>query len=138
MARRDLARDLGRAPVHLERRVRKVVLGENERKRAERRGFDRIDSNSERLVVHLRDEIGPGEHEVLVATFERLAAEVVRPEILGLHPRAERAVEDEHAFEECIEKRVARAATDSAECSTRIGHPNRLGETSPAPVLHLI
>ena len=46
------------------------------------------------------DEVGPREHEVLVAALERGAAEVVGTEVLVLHPGAERAVEDEDALGE--------------------------------------
>ena len=48
--------------------------------------------------VHLADEVGAGEHEVLVAALERGAAEVVGAEVLVLDPGAERAVEDEDAL----------------------------------------
>ena len=95
-----------RVPVHLEGLVGDAVLVEHERERAERRGLDRVDPDREELLVHLGDEVGPGEHELLVAALERLAAEVVGPEVLALHPRAERAVEHEHALGERVEERV--------------------------------
>ena len=42
-------------------------------------------------------EVGPGEHEVLVAALELGAAEVVRGQVLALDPGSERTVEDEDA-----------------------------------------
>ena len=54
--------------------------------------------------MHLGDEIGPGEHEVLVATLELGPAEVVGREVAALDPRAERAVEDEHPLTKCFEE----------------------------------
>ena len=125
-ARRDLSCELGRAPVHLERLVGDVVLVEHERERAERRGLDRVDAGREELLVHLGDEVGPGEHELLVAALERLAAEVVGTEVVALHPGAERAVEHQHAFGERVEKRVLRATCDRTSVSARILHRTRL------------
>ena len=119
-ARRDLAGELGRAPVDLERLVGDVVLVEHERERAERRGLDRVDADREELLVHLRDEVGPGEHELLVAALERLAAEVVGAEVLALHPGAERTVEHEHPLGERVEERVLRATADRAGAAARI------------------
>ena len=125
-ARRDLARELGRAPVHLERLVGEVVLLEHEREGAERRGLDRVDPDREELLVHLRDEVGAGEHELLVAAVEGLAAEVVGAEVLALHPGAERSVEHQHSFGERIEERVLRAAPDGAVGAARVSHRTRL------------
>ena len=125
-ARRDLACELGRTPVHLERLVGDPVLLEHERERAEGRGLHRVDTDREELLVHLRDEVGAGEHEHLVAALERLAAEVVGAEIVALHPGAERAVEHEHALGERVEERVLRAAANRAGVATRIRHHTRL------------
>ena len=59
----------------------------------------------EELRVHLGDEVGPGEHEVLVAALERRAAEVVGAEVVALHPGAERTVEHEDALAQRVEER---------------------------------
>ena len=84
--------------------------------------------------VHLADEVGAGEHEVLVAALERRAAEVVGPEVLVLHPGAERAVEDEHALAR------ARRGTATYACQgtggvrhsmSGIRHARRRDATSP-------
>ena len=125
-AGRDLAGELGRVPVDLERLVGEAVLVEHEREGAEGRGLDAVDADREELVVHLGDEVGPGEHELLVAALERLAAEVVGAEVLALHPRAERAVEHEHAFGERVEERVQRAAADGTGDAAGIRHHTRL------------
>ena len=49
---------------------------------------------------------GRDKHQVLVATFERFATEVVRTELLALDPGAERAVEDQDAFAHGFEEIV--------------------------------
>ena len=56
--------------VDLERLVGDLVLVEHEREGAEGGGLDRVDAGLEELGVHLGDEVGPGEHEVLVAALE--------------------------------------------------------------------
>ena len=83
-----------------------VVLREDHAERAERGGLDRVHADVEVLAVHLADEVGAREHEVLVATLERFAAEVVRTELLALHPGTERAVEDQDAFAHGFEELV--------------------------------
>jgi len=94
---RDLLGDARRGDVEVERDVRDAVLGEDQPEGAEGRGLDRVDTRLEVLAVHPGDQVGPGEHEVLVAPLELGTAEVVRAEVLRLHPGAERAVEQEHA-----------------------------------------
>ena len=80
------------------------VLGEHGAEGAEGGGLDRVDADVEVLAVHLADEVGPREHEVLVAALERGAAEVVGAEVLALHPGAEGAVEDEDALAQGFEE----------------------------------
>ena len=63
------------------------------------------------IDVQRGDEVGPRGHEVLVAALEVGTAEVVRPEVVGLHPRAEPAVEDEHAIAEGGEEAGHRAGS---------------------------
>ena len=64
--------------------------------------------------------------ELLVAALERLAAEVVGAEVVALHPRAERAVEDQHPVEQRVEERVSRTAADGSCGAARIRHRTRL------------
>ena len=113
----------GGVPVELEGLVGEAVLVEHERERAERRGLDAVDAGLEELVVHLGDEVGPGRDEVLVAALERFAAEVVGAEVVALHPRAERAVEHEHALVERVEERVHGAAADGRRGSSGVCIP---------------
>ena len=122
----DFAGDLRGALVHLERLVGESVLVEDEREGAESGGLDTVDAHREELVVHPGDEIGPGHDELLVAALQHLAAEIVRTEVLSLHPRTERPVEHEHAFVERVEERVHRAAADRRRDSSGIGHRSRL------------
>ena len=96
--------DAGRGLVDVEGLVGDAVLGEHEAEGAEGGGLDRVDADLEVLGVHLRDEVGPGEHEVLVAALEGGAAEVVGAEVLVLDPGAEGAVEHEHALVERVEE----------------------------------
>ena len=96
--------EAGRLLVHRVRLVGDAVLGEHGAERAERGGLDRVDADVEVLGVHLADEVGAGEHEVLVAALERGAAEVVGAEVLRLDPGAERAVEHEHALAQSVEE----------------------------------
>ena len=118
MARCDFASDFGRSLVQLERLVGEVVFVEHERKGAERRRFHPVTAGGEELVVHPCDQVGPGQDEVFVAAFERLAAEIVGSEILGLHEGAECAVEDEHPLPQRIEERRFGATADGRVSST--------------------
>ena len=132
----DLAGDLGRALVDLERLVGDLVLVEHQRERAEGGGLDRVDAGLEELGVHLGDEVGPGEHEVLVAALEREAAEVVGAEVVALHPGAERAVEHEHALRQRIEERRLGATTDRGVRATGVDHQTRVGAPIRAVGIH--
>ena len=98
--------DARRLLVDLERLFRDLVLVEHEREGAERRSLHRVDPGREELGVHLGHEVGPGEHEHLVAALEGRPAEVVGAEVVALHPRAERTVEDEDTFPERVEEGV--------------------------------
>jgi hypothetical protein len=75
-----------------------LVLIEHGRERAERGGLHGVDADLEERGVHLLDEVGPSEDEMLVASFERESAEVVRAEIALLHPGAEGSVEHQDAL----------------------------------------
>src|SRR6266511_2672802 len=94
----DVLRDAGGGLVELEGLLGDAVFGEDDGERPERGGLDRVDTHVEELAVHLGDQVGPGEYDVLVAALERRAAEVVGPEILVLDPRPEGAVEDQDAI----------------------------------------
>ena len=90
---------------------------------AEGGGLDRVDAGLEVLVVHLADEVGPGEHEVLVAALERGAAEVVGAEVLALDPGAERAVEDQDALAQGGEE-LGHCAPGYRRAFARSGRPS--------------
>src|SRR3954447_7076614 len=93
-----LAGDLGGLQVDLVGLVGDAVLAEWNGERTEGRRLDDVDPHREEVLVHLGDEIGPREHEHLVAAFERRPAEVVGGQALLLHVGAERAVVDQDAF----------------------------------------
>ncbi len=101
---RDLLRDAGRGDVQVVGDVRDPVLGEDQRKCPEGRSLDRIHTGLEVLPVHPGDQIGPGEDEVLVATLELRTAEVLRTQVLGLHPGSEGAVQEQDTSFERAEK----------------------------------
>jgi hypothetical protein len=100
----DLLGDASGGLVEREGLLGDAVLGQDDREGAERRGLDRVHADLEERPVHLGDDVGPGEHHVLVAALERRAAEVVGAEVLVLHPRPERPVEDQDAVAERGEK----------------------------------
>ena len=82
------------------------VLGEHERGRAEGVGLEDVGAGSEETLVHALDDVGPRQHEVLVAALQVGAAEVVGAEVEVLDRRAHGAVEDEdplaeEAFQNC-------------------------------------
>ena len=96
---------LGRLPgearrghVHLVGPVGDPVLGEDQTEGPEGGGLHCVDAGGEVLAVHLADEIGAGEDEVLVAALEVGTAEIVGAEITALDPGAEGAVEDQDAL----------------------------------------
>ncbi len=53
---------------------------------------------AEELIVHVGDDIGPGDGQDLVASLEVGSAEGIFVEVERLHVGAECAVEDEHPF----------------------------------------
>ena len=65
--------------------------------------LDHVDADLEERVVHVRDHVGAGEHEHLVAALEVGAAEVVGAEVEVLDVGAERAVEDDDALGDGVE-----------------------------------
>ena len=91
----DLAGDAGGLEVDLVGLVGDAVLAERHGERAERGGLDDVDADLEVVVVHLGDDVGPGEHEHLVAALERGPAEVVGGQVLLLHAGAEGPVVDD-------------------------------------------
>src|SRR5207249_3105624 len=91
---------------------------------AEGRRLHPVDADLEERRVHLGDEVGSGEHHVLVAALEVRTAEVVWPEILVLYPRSEGAVEDQDAVAQGSEKGRHHGKVTGGGCSIplRLGH----------------
>ena len=75
------------------------------RRRLEGARLDDVAADGEKRLVDRLDDVGPREHEVVVAALERLAAEVLGREVMALDVRPHRAVEDEHAAREGREVR---------------------------------
>ena len=94
------------ASVHLVRLLGDPVLVEHEREGAEGGGLDRVDADREELVVHLGDDVGPGDvrgcslQPSSAAPPKSSAVERRRPCTSG----AERAVEDQDAFAQRAEE----------------------------------
>ena len=101
---RDLARDAGRCSVDLEGPLRDVVLGEGDREGTEGGGLHHVGPDLEEVVVHLADEVGPGEHEHLVAALEGVTTEVVRGQVELLHVGAEGTVVDHDPLGDQVEE----------------------------------
>ena len=66
-------------------------------------GLDDVASNFEEGFVDRLDYVGAGENEVVIAAFERLAAEIFGGEVEPLNARAHGAVVDEDAVFEGLE-----------------------------------
>ncbi len=95
--------DPGGGQVQLLRAPGDVVLVERDGEGPEAGRLHDVDADLEELVVHGGDDVGPGDHQDLVAPLEGLTAEVVRAEAQLLHVGAEGAVVDDHLLLDQIE-----------------------------------
>jgi hypothetical protein len=82
-----------------------AVLGERHPERPEGVGLDHVRTGGVVVGMHLTDELGPGDAEQLVASFQRLAPEVVGRQAALLQVGAGGAVVDDDALSEQVEKR---------------------------------
>ena len=98
VAARDLLRQPGRGEGELLGALRDLVLGEHDRQGAERVRLDDVDANLQERAVQLLDDVRAREAQHLVATLERLAAEVVGAELAQLQVGARRSVIDDDAL----------------------------------------
>ena len=95
-----LTREARRSGVDLADLVREPVLRERDAGAPERIGLDQIGAGRQVPLVHLADDVGAGEHQVLVAPLVGFAAEVRRTEVATLQIGPRRAVENEDALGE--------------------------------------
>ncbi len=95
---RRLAGEVGGGPVQLVDPVGLPVLGEDGPEGAERVGLDHVATDFEERSVDPVDDVRPGDHEELVASFEVGATEVVGGEPGQLQVGPHRTVEDDHPF----------------------------------------
>ncbi len=100
----DLLGDAGGGHVQLVGPVGDAVLGERQPEAAEAVGLDDLAADVEVGGVEPRDELGPGDHEQLVAALEVGAAEVVGGEAGGLDAGAHGAVVDDDPFTGGVEE----------------------------------
>ncbi len=119
---RRLARELGRAAVELDGPVREAVLGEHERRPAERVGLDHVRARGEIIRVHSPHQVRPRDHQVLVAPLELRAAEILGREVLSLDPGPRRAVEHEDPLGEKLLERLGPFALRRAVGGPFFGH----------------
>ena len=98
-----LTGDAGGGQVELVGPFGDVVLGEGDGEGAERGGLDDVDADLEEVVVHLGDDVGPGDRQEVGAALERLTPEVVGGQVECLHVGAERAVVDDDALLDEVE-----------------------------------
>ena len=66
-------------------------------------GLDHVAADGEERLVDALDDVRPRQNQMVVASLERLSAEVLGGEMVPLDVRAHGAVEHEHAFVERIE-----------------------------------
>jgi hypothetical protein len=66
--------------------------------RLERARLHDIAPDAKKRFVDALDDVGAGENEVIVAPFQRLAAEVLGSRVVQLNVRSHRAVEDQNAI----------------------------------------
>ena len=82
--------------VERESLVLDAVFGQHDRGGAEGVGFDHIGPHLQELAMHGLHGVRPGDHQVLVATLQGRAAEILGAEIHQLQRRAGGAIEHEH------------------------------------------
>ena len=73
------------------------------RRRLEGARLDDVAADGEERLVDRLDDVGPREHEVVVAPLERFPAEVLRRQVVALDVRPHRAVVDEDATSQRFE-----------------------------------
>ena len=113
-----LARELGRAPVDLERALAEVELAERHRRAAEAVGLERVRAGLQVAVVDFPDQIGAAQVEHLGAVL--LAPEVaVDRQFAPLDLRPHGAVEEEHPALELGEE-IRHGGRSQAACA-RLG-----------------
>ncbi len=76
--------------------ILQAVFGQNDRGGTEGVGLDHIASRLQKLAMHRLNGIGPGDHQVLVATLQFQTAEVISRQIHLLQAGSGGPVEDEH------------------------------------------
>ena len=114
-----LAGDAGGGQVDLVGALGDAVLGQRHGEGPEGGRLDDVDADLEELVVHRGDDVGPGDHQQLVAALERLAPEVVGAEAERLDVGAEGAVVDDHLL-----RRSGRGSGSGAWSDKATGAPS--------------
>ncbi len=94
---RRLPRQLGRAAVQLVRFILEVVLGQHNRRAAERVRLDDVRAGFEIGAVYVEHDVRPRAHEHLVAALQRRTAEIGRGQPGLLQHGAHRAVHAQNA-----------------------------------------
>ena len=90
------AREARRRDVQLARLLLDAPFAQPMRRRLKGARLDDVAADREKRLVDGLDDVGAGEHEVVVAPLERLAAEVLRRRMVQLNVRPHRAVVHQH------------------------------------------
>ncbi len=110
---RHALRQLRRLEVQLVGHVRDLVLGEHDGRAAERVGLDHVAPDIEEARVNLLDRRRLTDEQVLRAALELRAAVVLQRQVLRLETRPHRAVEDDDALFQRVEKISHRKAVSN-------------------------
>ena len=129
-----LAGDLGGTAVDLERLVAEAPLLELEPRALERVGLDDLGARLDHRGVELLDDVGPVEHQRLVAAAGKLVV-VLEREVVLLERRAHRTVEDDDAVaggcQEIAHAEDASATLPHLKVGGCADHPRSFGRRSP-------
>ena len=93
-----VAPELRGPDIEFGRLVEQSPFRQPSRCRLERARFNHVASDSEERLVDPTDHIGAREDKVVIAAFQRLAAEIFRREVMALEVGSHRAVVDKDAI----------------------------------------
>src|ERR1043165_228596 len=84
--------------------MRDLIFSENDRSAAERICLNHVAADFQKPGMNIRDRGGLADEEMFGAAFELRAAVIFHSQILRVQIRAHRAIKDDDAFFQCVEK----------------------------------
>ena len=81
-----------------------VVLGKIYRRAVERIGLDYIAAHIQECNVNVLHGVRPGDQQIFVAALKSQTSKILEREVLDLQISAHRAIKDDDAFFQCVEK----------------------------------